>query len=357
MHLAGFKLWSGNIQKARTILYLMLCSACVSPAELAVEPSGGKLVVSGQISTLADRTFIELGITADTERLPNPLSRASVSLVDEVGNSWRFTEKKAGRYTLDQRAIPGKTYFVSIILSNGREYQSKPETVPLHCATDATSFDFSQKKVTDIDGIVSEKTFIDLYVSSGSPVNVEPFTKWEVEEVYVIVPTTVPGGFGNTNPSCYVTQNADPQNIVLLNRSNFKSDRIEGLLVASRMVDQSFHTRHYFLVFHSAISADAYEYWRRVDVLSNNVGSIFDTPPAELRGNVSNIANREELVLGYFQAVNETMNRFYLLEQDMPYRLRDYCEYLPFRDASDYPSECGDCLRVRNSSHERPEWF
>lgn len=341
---------------ARVCLAIIF-SNCISPAELAIVPSGGRLTVAGQISTLEGRTYIELGTTADTERLPNPLSGATVWLVDEIGEMSLFRETKPGQYRLSQAAFEGKTYFVRVQFGNGKVYESRPESVPAYSGTDATSYDFSRKKVPDIDGIISDKTFVNIYVNSQSPTEQEPFIKWEVEEVFVIVPTTVPGGMGRINPSCYVTQNADPQNIVIVNRSEFAADRIENLLVATRMIDQSFHTRHYFNVYHSAISREAFDYWKKVDILANNVGSIFDTPPAEIKGNMFNVNRPDELVLGYFQVVNETLNRFYLLEGDLPYRLRDYCEYLPFRDDSDYPSECKDCLLVRNSSYERPDWF
>ena len=61
------------------------------------------------------------------------------------------------------------------------------------------------------------------------------------------------------------------------------------------------------------MTRDAIEYWRKVNILANQVGSIFDTPPAEINGNIKNLNNQDEKVYGYFQTVNETYHRIYII--------------------------------------------
>jgi hypothetical protein len=347
-----------NLRKfATNCLWIVALYSCVSPTDFEIERIGGRLVISGQVSTAPERTFVELGTIAGTARLPNPVSGALVEVVDEGGLTHPLFESRIGFYTSSFVASPGKAYMIRVTHVTGQVYESKPEIVPSAATFDVTSYDFSLRKVVDPDGIATEKTFINVYVTNTSLHENEPYIKWEAEEVYIIEPTDYPDERGMIPDPCYVRQNADPQRVVILNRANLSTNEIKNLLVASRLVDQSFHTRHYFQVYHGSITREAYEYWNKVNILSNNVGSIFDTPPAEIRGNLTNTARKDDLPFGYFQAVNETMNRFYLLEPDLPFRLRDYCEYLPFRSNSDYPSECMNCLLVRNSTIVRPEWF
>ncbi len=92
-------------------------------------------------------------------------------------------------------------------------------------------------------------------------------------------------------------------------------------MVVSRLVDWSFYEKHYFTLYQSAMTRDAIEYWRKVDILANQVGSIFDTPPAEINGNIKNLNNQDEKVYGYFQTVNETYHRFTLYKEDLPFPL------------------------------------
>jgi hypothetical protein len=338
------------------LLILAIGTNCISPVDFEVENIGGRLVVSGRISTLKGRSFVEVGQTSSKERLPEPVSGASVKVSDDAGNSFYFFEKGPGVYRLDTTGIPGRTYFLTVIYEN-RTYRSTPEVLKEYVSKDSVSYSFRRQTVTDLEGIISARTFVDLFAHGGSPTRQEPIIRWETEEVYVIIPTSPPGGFAPPPPPCFVTQNADPQRIVMLNRTNLLSDEISGHHIASRVLDQSFHTRHYFNVYHSSITNEAYDYWRKVNVVANQNGSIFSEPPAEVIGNVRNVNDPEEKVMGYFQAANETMYRFYLVHADLPIVLRKYCEFEFWRQANDYPAECANCLRVRNSSLERPDWF
>src|SRR5687768_9199358 len=81
----GFKL------SVRTFWFLLLWG-CLSPINFETENIGGKLVASGQISTLPEQNFIQLGRTADSERLPFPISGAYVTLYDDQGKFFSYVE-------------------------------------------------------------------------------------------------------------------------------------------------------------------------------------------------------------------------------------------------------------------------
>ena len=107
-------------------------------------------------------------------------------------------------------------------------------------------------------------------------------------EAFRLSPTDFPDPFGSVPPSCYIVQNADPQRIVLFNGEDLKTTTVENLLVVSRIVDWIFLEKHHFTIYQSALTRDAMEYWRKVNILANQVGSIFDTPPADITGNIKN---------------------------------------------------------------------
>jgi hypothetical protein len=157
--------------------------------------------------------------------------------------------------------------------------------------------------------------------------------------------------------NCFVTQAAEPQNITLFNGSEIISNTIGEQLIVTRLLDHSFHTRHYFTVYQSSHTPEAFDYWRKVNIVANQVGSIFDSPPAEVKSNLFNTGDPSELVSGYFQAVNQSYQRFYLVPNQLPHLLTAYCEYSPARPIESYTSECLDCITARNSSYVRPEWF
>lgn len=337
-----------------------LCMGCLTPLDIETEIGGTHLVISGQVSTLADHNKVYVGKTT-FGRLPIPVQGAVVLLVDENDISQPYYEElnKPGEYFLyGFSGKPGTTYYVKVTLPNGEIYQSAPERIPLASGTVSSNYEIKKEIVLDSEGIKSEQQFISIFANSTLPETSEDvYLKWGVEEVFALVPTDFPDIMGNIPPPCYITQNADPQRVILFNGLDFATNTIENNRVALRMIDYTFLDRHYFTTYQSSITKEAHDYWRKVDILANQVGSIFDTPPAMVLGNMVNINRKSEEVLGYFQATNQSYDRFFTLPGDLPFPLlMTDCQY-DDRSYERYPARCLDCLNERNSSYERPYWF
>jgi hypothetical protein len=347
-------------RRAIQVLLMVVLTSCLSPLDFPVEIIGGRIVVTGQISTIAERNLIEVGTTSSSLQLPGPYSNAKVEVIDVEGTVITYTEDpvKIGNYRGETPGIPGHTYYARITLPGGKVYESKPETMPSDAGTVSAYHTFTQQDLVDAEGTVINLHQVNVYANSSIPIGQDPtYLKWNVEEVFLLVPTDFPDPFGNIPPSCYVTQPADAQKVTLFDGSNTRTDTLSNQLLVTRAIDKSFYTRYYSTVIQSATTAEAFEYWRKVNILSNQVGSIFDTPPAEISGNISNVQNPSEKVAGYFQAVNQTVDRFFLVRSDLPKFLPTYCDFSEERDWRSYPSECLNCLTMRNSSYERPDWF
>ena len=353
-----------RVLRSRLVLQVVcssLLASCLSPLDRFTEYSGGKIVISGQVSSLEENNAIYVGRTSDRHRLPEPVEGADVWLYEDATIQYSFTEDPqiAGKYLLaDFHGTPGKTYHIEVILPDGGIFTSLPEKMPALIGDDDVAYSFVKEEFTDEDGIVADRYFVKIYTSHTLPSQEEPvFLKWHVEEVYILSPTDFPDPFGNVPPSCYVAQEVDPQRIVLFSTEGVKTTSVPDLLVAARLIDATFKERHYFTTFQSSITREAYEYWRKIDIVANQTGSVFDSPPARVKGNIVSLSNPEEEVHGYFQAVNQKWNRFFLLPADLPIYLKPHCEYRADRQYIDYPTECLDCLSVRNSSYNRPPWF
>ena len=337
-----------------TWVFLTFLYGCLEPIEVVTDALGGELVISGQISTLEDQSTLTIGTTADTERLPYPVSGASV-VIYEDGNAigaYVESQERAGKYILDGVGIPNKVYQVQVILPDGRTYWSAPERMPAEAGTISTYYEHSREEVVDGEGTLSTKDFLKIYANATLPSSETRFFRWTVEDVYIIAVSTPPGE-PVSRPSCFVTQPADPQNFALMDRSNLIASEIPDKLIAQRLVDDTFVYKHYIVTYQSALTKEAYDYWRKVDILVSGNGSLFDPPPAKIYGNITR--DEEEGTdkgYGYFQAINQTVSRIYTLREDFPF-------YLNFSDCQSIypPSKCNDCLSVQNSSHERPPWF
>jgi len=338
-----------------TWLFVMFFWSCLDPIGIDTTTLGGELVISGQISTLEDQSTLTIGTTADTERLPYPVSGATVTIYEDGDSIGAYFESSSrpGKYILHERAgIPGKVYQVQIILPDQKTYWSAPEKMPADAGTVTSYYEHSREDYVDGEGTLSTKNFLKVYANATLPSAETKYFRWMVDEVYIIVVSSPPGAPVTAAP-CFVTQPADPQYLVLLDRSNLSVTEVPDKLVAQRLVDETFMYQHYFVTYQSALTREAYDYWSKIDILVSGNGSLFDPPPAKLYGNIS--GNSEEgtgKVYGYFQATNQTVSRIFTLPQDFPF-------YLNFRNcqSSFPPMRCTDCLSVRNSSHDRPPWF
>jgi hypothetical protein len=344
----------------QVVMWVTICS-CVTPIELPTSYATRQIVISGQISTLADRNLVQVGITALSQRLPEPVPFAQVVLYSQSGEVVFYNEDpdKPGNYRLpDFAATPGETYHIEVTTQNGEVYQSAKETVPLSPGTISARYEMRGEEVIDKEGTIDRGMYTNIYANASfEDANTPRFVKWTAEEVYLIRPTNFPDPFGAVPPDCFVVQNADPQRIVIIDRNEVRGQTLDDIFVAARLVNQTFHYRHAFTVYQSAITENAYEYWRKVNIVANQNGSIFDAPPASVTGNIMNVRNPETQALGYFQASNQVFDRFTILKGELPIELAPYCDFDFNKPYNSYTRECLNCLLVPNSSYNRPDWF
>ncbi len=343
---------------AKIVLFSVLIG-CLTPIDLRFENKGGMVVISGQISTFPDQNFVEVGITSDDARLPFPQNDADVVLHDEDGNTYQYhkDDERAGMYVLPELAgIPGKLYFIETTLPNSQVYRSVAERMPVTNGAISTHYEINTKDFIDFEGTLQTEPFIEIY--ANSTIHTPNFFRWYLEEAYMILMTASPGAMGSVPPPCIITQASEPQRIVLFNGSDVGEHSIQNQLMGKRIVDKAFYYKFYFTTYQHSITKESHEYWRKVNVLANQIGSIFDSPPGKIKGNIVNTSG-EENTAGYFQAVNTIVDRIFINRISLPFALPAYCDFDPFRNpfVNPYPKECSNCSIVRNSSFKRPDWF
>ncbi|HMG90455.1 MAG TPA: DUF4249 domain-containing protein [Chryseolinea sp.] len=334
-------------------VFVVLLFGCLEPTDIVTARLGDELVISGQISTLEEQSSLTIGATAETKRLPYPVSGASVIIYEDGDSLGRYIEsiERAGKYILEgHKGVPGKIYEIKVTLPDDRTYWSAPEKMPEEAGTVSSYYEHVREEVIDGEGTLTTLNFLKVYANASLPSAEMRYFRWVAEEVFIIVPYTPPlQPF--TSPSCYITQLADPQFLVLLDRQNLNASEIPDKLVAQRLVDDSFLYQHYFVTYQSALTAEAYDYWRKVDILISANGSLFDPPPAKIYGNIIGEQGIKK-IFGYFQATNQTLHRISIKRTDFPYLL----------NASDCQTglqaiRCSNCILLQNSSYVQPAWF
>ena len=103
-----------------------------------------------------------------------------------------------------------------------------------------------------------------------------------------------------------------------------------------------------------SITVNAYEYWSNIAQIVNQAGTIFDIPPAPIRGNLYNPNEEDEFILGYFEASAIDTVRVSIFPFDISYSPIAYCSQNIWAPSF---NECGNCLLWENSTAIRPSWW
>lgn len=329
-------------------ILLVLPMGCIDPYEVEVPEGEQLLTVEGMIHTGIGPQAITITRSttygSDFESLIRPVSGATVVVRDNEGSVTFLEEGSEARGSYftpaNFRAKVGKSYTLQIQTVEGKVYTSLPERVE----SAPEMGEISIKTITvPVEGEAIPKSGIQLIVELDDPADQNNFYFWRngpatyfietYPELFITRPEKIPAPKDCCN-FCYVTESSGNQSLFIAQDDNFNglTTRIPAAFIADDGRRFTFNYRIDLKQY--AISQDAYRFLRLVKQQAEISGSIFDPPPATIRGNMISLDNPDEVVLGYFIAAGETTKRVYVDSSDLTFRqnsaiIPDDCRELP----------------------------
>lgn len=288
------------------LLPVLLLTTCVQQIGVDLPDASEKLVVDGLISTLPGPYTVKLTKTAKyttgSDGTNFLVPGATVRISDDAGTSEILQETSPGIYKTQAGGIQGQVgrrYTLSIETADGKKYQSQPELIKATPAIENIYYEF-------VEGSPGIEEGFYVYVDTRDPATTEDFYRWNwvhYEKIQYCFNETVPPSTTPTILTCC----SDCWEIKRCNGCvNVASDRLtNGALISRQLVAVvPYNSRSkYFLYYEQhSLTREAFKFWQALEDQSKNVGGIFDKPPATVRGNISNVTDAEEIVLGYFGA-------------------------------------------------------
>jgi hypothetical protein len=285
--------------------------SCSYPIKLDSKDGGDRLVVEGIITNLNEKYKIRLSKTARYEDGVNGInvgvSGAIVSILDDLSNEFFLTElfdgfdhKSNGYYTTQEGQIvgvPGRSYKLRIRLNN-KTYESDIETMPPAIPIDSLYYEFQEATQFKEEG---HKIMVNVKDPAGKG-NYYSWTWKRYDQIYV----------------CGYTQRKEEQTCCgyrcfritsCNNCSNIISDAyVDGNEISKKLITElPYDGRCKILleVRQKIITKRQYDLLDAVNKQNQNSGGVFDTPPFPIEGNVHNVDDPTEIVLGYFTAATE----------------------------------------------------
>lgn len=335
----------------------LLFSQCLEPFEFDVSEADVEkvLVVDGVLSNSSGPHTVTLSRTQPFgQKFIDPVTNANVIL----NNQFEYTEESNGVYVLKNVNIEvGNEYVLSIKLAYGASYSTDPVVMPKPVKPDSSYVKFERDIFTTLRGTERIAKVINVYVDTPLPNNTTgeiTYLRW-VTDGLSIFPEEFCSNL-HIPKTCYVYQPANAQSLTIQSSENISGNRLNKQQVSQKNdhTNTEFRTLYVFNTYQYSITKESFIYWGRLKSLANQSGTVFDLPPAALQGNVFNVNNEEELVLGYFDVAAVDTVRARVISADYNANINGVKACRSFNIPE---PECCDCLVLEGASTQRPKWL
>ncbi|MFI5156162.1 MAG: DUF4249 domain-containing protein [Chitinophagales bacterium] len=301
------------------LVSIVAVSGCRDPYTPPVIKGGNNYLVVGGFLNSGGATNITLSRTrALNDTTPVPENSAQVSVIGSAGDVFFLTASGNGLYTYDSMVLnPFETYQLQILTSNGGKYLS--DTVSVFQTPPIDSLNWNQDS-TGGPG----KQGVNIYVNTHDNSTPYGYYRWEYEETWQYQAAYESYFTWDRNQMIKVARAPEDQvyncwqnklstTLVVGNTRQLSQNLIyEQPVVFIPVGSQKLSVRYSVLVKQYNISAEAFDYWKNLQALTDLTGSIFDPLPSQVTGNIHNAANASEPVMGYISACAAQEKRLFI---------------------------------------------
>ncbi len=296
------------IYRTRNTIYFMLIWLCIFSISCIqeVEPyveSDRNLVITSSFTNVPGKHSVRVFFTTDFNERLEFVSDAIVRIEAGDGTILDYEYNNYGYYYLCEPAsgIPGQTYKLSVILGDNTHYESTVDTLYLPPPITTIEHQLNQTEIGSL---------VDFNISYSDDLNTRNYYRWNYLGTYQV---EAPLPRELTYRYCWAKQ--FDHEIILVDQDLFYDGRtVEHKPLFSIPLDRKFNIGFDMQIIQKRVSKDTYRYWNAVDNQRKNKGSIFEKANYQIRGNITNVDNPEELVLGYFEVAGVQTKRIFIDE-------------------------------------------
>lgn len=297
----------------------VLLVACVDLYDPKLTSDKLRLVVEAQFTTKLDYQYVYLTYDApynsEGNNFKNLVTRAKVKITDDQGKVFEFYDEIEPNNQIKTRegynyrsvnkikAELGRKYKLTVEVLDGRKYESSLESPVPVTKVDKVNIEF--RELGRPSKVVGE--FLVSIDTKDAPTS-KDFYKWDsyhVKQINYCREWYIYGQGGAVTQS-FVDKCCEPCFEKVKNDDAFQlaNDRLinGNSIIRQHVATVPFdnNTPYYLVVNQYSLTEDAYKFWNAIKEQSKNSGGLFDATPKSIRGNIKNINDASEEVLGIF---------------------------------------------------------
>ena len=304
-------------------ILLVLAAGCKEKFDLPTDsPDTGYLVIEGVISPGPQTTRIDLSRTNKANSSTKQFEKKALVQVEGDDNSVQtLPETFDGAYTSVLNIDNAKQYRLRIKTSDGNEFLSDYVGVKVTPPIDSISW------VRQTDGV-------QLQFNTHDPQNDTRYYRWDYQETWefhspfkavlqyksateIEFKDSARGLPDSSMLICW--RSAISNSLILGSSARLSSDVISKqpflfIPAADRRISvlYSIYVRQY------GLTKEAYEFLEKMKKNTEGTGSIFDAQPSQLTGNIRNVSDPEEIVIGFVSICTVEDKRLFIDNSEVP---------------------------------------
>ncbi|MBI5009585.1 MAG: DUF4249 domain-containing protein, partial [Bacteroidia bacterium] len=292
---------------------IISASGCVTKFMPEIDESRELLVVEGMITDQPETNTIRLtkSLPLDKKSSIKPIPGCIVTITDDLNNLWTLKDIGNGYYVTDSlefRGSVGRTYTLQIHsngkLPNNYFYESLPmELKPVPPIDDL----FWEKEVIEAENEEKmAKEGCTVYLNTRDYSGECQYFRWDYTETWEVrIPYEV------TNNLCWATNKSTA---ILIKNTGILSENIVSRFPVNFISNETdrLEDKYSILVNQYSINEEEYDYWDKMQRMSEQIGSLYDMIPASIQGNIYCVDDPSQKVLGYFSVSAKASRRIFI---------------------------------------------
>jgi hypothetical protein len=290
----------------------LIISSCITQFVPETEEEDTMLVVEGILTDQPGGCTVKLSksLPLSAETSTEVLSGCTVVVSDDLGNWVNLYETKPGTYVSGGlfRGYVGRKYKLHVNTNNPdmayKSYESLSMEMKPVPVIDSLYYNKIDTEVAP-DGRIKEQE-CQIFLNTADPDGICKHYRWDYSETWMFrLPYDVP------NRTCWITNNSN--SIFIKNTSVLAEDIIDKFPIqyVSAQTDR-LSQRYSLLVNQYSLNEDEFNYWEKLQNVTENVGSLYDITPVSISGNIYCVEEPKEQVLGYFSVSSVTSKRIFI---------------------------------------------
>lgn len=327
----------------KSFLLGLLLYSCIDPYKVEIQASKTYYIINGTITNSIDPQVVSIFQTNDAANFKSsiftstispkktdviPVTQATVVIIENNQTTIPLIETEPGYFQTPEGFVGkiGATYKLNVKTSDGKKFESPAEKMLPVAEIKNYRDTFNATGIVEKLSSTGKIATNDIYIDYDDPATENNFYqwKWTTYETQVTCQSCRQGYYNraNNNPTtpgeCVRVADLPSDNyfdyycdalcwdLIISNKIDIFSDiYTNGLPQRNKLIAQVplYQNNPCLVVLEQySLNANAYRYLKLVNDQSVNTGTLADTPPAPIKGNVMNLADPSEIILGYFTA-------------------------------------------------------